>query len=87
MAEDVVFLVTGHPPMVGKAAFAQASRAQAGQEAPRELEDVTNRPDLRTRVVCRLCGAAVGSHPRLTVTRRLSRAWCRRCRGLGRSLA
>lgn len=33
MAEDVVFLRAGHPPMIGKAAFAAAAAAQPG--APR----------------------------------------------------
>jgi uncharacterized protein (TIGR02246 family) len=37
MSEDVVFLRPGHPPMVGKAAFAAAAQAQArsGQQPPR----------------------------------------------------
>lgn len=34
MADDVVFLVAGQPPMIGKAAFAAAMRAQAGQGRP-----------------------------------------------------
>ena len=34
MSDDVVFLVTGQPPMIGKAAFAAAMRAQAGQGRP-----------------------------------------------------
>jgi uncharacterized protein (TIGR02246 family) len=34
MADDVVFLVTGQPPMIGKAAFAAALRAQSGQGLP-----------------------------------------------------
>lgn len=34
MAEDVVFLMPGQPPMVGKSAFAAAAKAQSGQEAP-----------------------------------------------------
>lgn len=34
MADDVVFLVPGQPPM-GKAGFAEAARAQGGPEAPR----------------------------------------------------
>ena len=34
MTEDVVFLVTGHPPMIGKAAFAQAMRAQSAPGSP-----------------------------------------------------
>ena len=29
MAEDVVFLVAGQPPMIGKSAFAEAAKAQA----------------------------------------------------------
>lgn len=35
MAEDVVFLVTGHPPMIGRDAFAEAARPEASQQAPR----------------------------------------------------
>jgi uncharacterized protein (TIGR02246 family) len=35
MAEDVVFLMPGQPPMVGKSAFAAATRAQSNQEPPR----------------------------------------------------
>lgn len=35
MAEDVVFLTPGRPPMVGKSTFAAAAKAQSGQEAPR----------------------------------------------------
>jgi uncharacterized protein (TIGR02246 family) len=31
MTDDVVFLVTGQPPMIGKASFAAASKAQSGQ--------------------------------------------------------
>jgi uncharacterized protein (TIGR02246 family) len=34
MADDVVFLVTGQPPMIGKAAFAAAAKPQPGQERP-----------------------------------------------------
>ena len=34
MSDDVVFLVPGQPPM-GKTGFAEAARAQVGQEAPR----------------------------------------------------
>jgi uncharacterized protein (TIGR02246 family) len=34
MAEDVVFLLPGQPPMVGKSAFAEAARAQSRQAAP-----------------------------------------------------
>ena len=35
MADDVVFLIAGQPPMIGKAAFAAAARVQSGQAAPR----------------------------------------------------
>lgn len=35
MADDVVFLSPGQPPMIGKAAFAAAARAQARGSAPR----------------------------------------------------
>lgn len=31
MAEDVVFLLPGQPPMIGKSAFASAARAQSNQ--------------------------------------------------------
>lgn len=34
MAEDVVFLMSGRPPMIGKSAFAVAAGAQSGQERP-----------------------------------------------------
>jgi uncharacterized protein (TIGR02246 family) len=34
MSDDVVFLVTGRPPMVGKAAFAAALEGQPGQARP-----------------------------------------------------
>ena len=34
MADDVVFLIAGQLPMVGKSAFAAASRGQSGQAAP-----------------------------------------------------
>ena len=34
MTDDVVFLVPGRPPMIGKAAFAAASRAQAAHGPP-----------------------------------------------------
>jgi len=46
MSDDVVFLVAGHPPMIGKAAYAAASKAPAGQDAPKfdgtsEIQEVT----------------------------------------------
>jgi hypothetical protein len=34
MAEDVVFLLPGRPPMIEKLAFAAAAEAQSGQERP-----------------------------------------------------
>jgi uncharacterized protein (TIGR02246 family) len=34
MADDVVFLVAGQPPMIGKSAFAAAMQAYSGQERP-----------------------------------------------------
>ncbi len=34
MAEDVVFLLPGQPPMIGRAAFAAAAAAQSDQERP-----------------------------------------------------
>ena len=34
MAEDVVFLVTGQPPMIGQSAFAAAMQAQSSQKSP-----------------------------------------------------
>src|SRR5262249_30279838 len=38
MADDVVFLVTGQPPMIGKAAFAAAMQAQSGQGGQPQFE-------------------------------------------------
>jgi uncharacterized protein (TIGR02246 family) len=35
MADDVVFLIAGQPPMIGKAAYAAAARGQPNQEPPR----------------------------------------------------
>jgi uncharacterized protein (TIGR02246 family) len=35
MADDVVFLIAGQPPMIGKAAYAAAARGQPSQERPR----------------------------------------------------
>jgi len=34
MAKDVVFLMPGRPPMIGKSAFAAAAATQPGQERP-----------------------------------------------------
>ena len=46
MAEEVVFLVPGQPPMIGKAAFAAAAKPRSGQAAPRfdgasEIQEIT----------------------------------------------
>lgn len=35
MADDVVFLIAGQPPMMGKAAFAEASKGHSGTERPK----------------------------------------------------
>jgi uncharacterized protein (TIGR02246 family) len=58
MADDVVFLVAGQPPMVGRDAYAAAARAMAGPGAPRiegtnDVEEVVVSGDLavvRTRL-------------------------------------
>jgi uncharacterized protein (TIGR02246 family) len=34
MADDVVFLMPGKPPMIGRSAFAAAAQAQSGEGAP-----------------------------------------------------
>ena len=34
MTEDVVFLRPGHPPMVGRSAFAESAQPQPGQQPP-----------------------------------------------------
>src|ERR1051325_1573903 len=38
MADDVVFLVTGQPPMIGKAVFAAAMQAQSGRGGRPQFE-------------------------------------------------
>jgi uncharacterized protein (TIGR02246 family) len=38
MADDVVFLMTGRPPLVGKEAFAAAARAQAGGHTAPQID-------------------------------------------------
>jgi uncharacterized protein (TIGR02246 family) len=68
MTDDVVFLVHGQPPMIGKAAFASAARAQSGEAAPQfegtsEIQEVTVSGDLaymwtRLTVVVKLPGGA-----------------------------
>ena len=45
MTEDVVFLVAGRPPMIGKSAFAAAAQAQSGQgpvqfDGTNEIEEI-----------------------------------------------
>lgn len=51
MADDVVFLVTGRPPMIGKAAYASAAQPQPGQSPPKfegtsEIQEITIHGDL-----------------------------------------
>ena len=46
MTDDVVFLITGQPPMIGKAAFAAAAKPKPGQAALRfdgasEIQEIT----------------------------------------------
>ncbi|WP_447983918.1 YybH family protein [Nitrospira sp. Nam74] len=46
MAEDVVFLMPGRPPMIGKSAFAAAMAAQSGQgrtqfDGTSEIQEIT----------------------------------------------
>jgi uncharacterized protein (TIGR02246 family) len=45
MTDDVVFLVVGRPPMIGKQAFAEAAQGQQGKAAPKfegtsEIQDI-----------------------------------------------
>ena len=47
MADDVVLLVAGHPPMVGKPAFAAAMAAQQKPDSPRF--EVVGRDNLTVR--------------------------------------
>ena len=35
MTDDVIFLISGQPPMIGKAAFAAAMQSQSGQPRPK----------------------------------------------------
>jgi uncharacterized protein (TIGR02246 family) len=46
MSEDVVFLVAGHPPMIGKAAYAAAAAAQSGKQAP-EFDGTSDVQEIR----------------------------------------
>lgn len=51
MADDVVFLVTGRPPMIGKAVYASAAQPQPGQSPPKfegtsEIQEITIQGDL-----------------------------------------
>jgi uncharacterized protein (TIGR02246 family) len=46
MTDDVVFLVAGQPPMIGKAAYAATAKPRAGQPAPQfdgtsEIQEIT----------------------------------------------
>ena len=46
MAEDVVFLLPGRPPMIGKSAFAAAARIQSGQERP-QFDDTSQIQEIK----------------------------------------
>ena len=89
MAEDVVFLTAGRPPMIGREAFAEASRAQTTAsgaaphiEAEQEIEEITIVGDvawMRTRlrvVVTPPAGAPIvrAGHT-LSVLRRIDGRW------------
>jgi uncharacterized protein (TIGR02246 family) len=58
MSDDVVFLVTGRPPMIGKPAFAAALEGQSGQPRPafegkseiQEIQVVGNLAYMRTKL-------------------------------------
>lgn len=68
MADDVVFLIPGRPPMIGKAAYAAAAKPQPGQSPPQfdgtsEIQEITISGDLaymwtRLTVVVTPAGAA-----------------------------
>src|SRR5438046_3469174 len=60
MAEDVVFLLPGQPPMIGRAAFAAAAQAQSGQEPP-QFEGTSEIQEIR------VCGDWAYMWTRLTV--------------------
>jgi uncharacterized protein (TIGR02246 family) len=47
MADDVVFLVTGQPPMIGKPAFAAAMQAQSGQSGRPQFEGKSEIQEIR----------------------------------------
>lgn len=55
MADDVVFLVTGQPPMIGKSAFAAALH---GQQVKRDLASMARAKFKRSRSseTGRICG-------------------------------
>jgi hypothetical protein len=40
MADDVVFLLPGRPPMIGKSAFATAAKAQSNEQAPQSIQEI-----------------------------------------------
>ena len=61
MTDDVVFLVPGQPPMIGKAAYAAAARGQSGMEPPR----VDGASEIRE---VRVLGGWAYAWTRLTVT-------------------
>ena len=60
MAQDVVFLLPGQPPMIGRAAFAAAAQARSGQEPP-QFDGTSGIQEIR------VCGDWAYMWTRLTV--------------------
>jgi hypothetical protein len=56
MADDVVFLVHGREPMIGKAAYAAATRAMAAQGTADDRRPQRHSRDRRPRRRSRSCG-------------------------------
>jgi uncharacterized protein (TIGR02246 family) len=88
MTEDVVFLVPGRPPMIGKSAFAEASQAQGSQGAPQfegtsEIQEIQVMGDwaymwTKLRVVVTPAGGAppiVRAGQTLSVFRKVDGKW------------
>ena len=55
MADNVVFLLPGQPPMIGKSAFAAASKAQSGQDAP-QFDGTSEIQEIQVSETGRSCG-------------------------------
>jgi uncharacterized protein (TIGR02246 family) len=87
MTDDVVFLVAGQPPMIGKAAFAAAAKGQAGQGSPQfdgasEVQEIRVLGDwafmwTRLSVVVRPQGGATSTRAghTLTILRKQHNKW------------